>query len=116
VRPNATANQIRKATVVAAQDGIINLLSKTQTVQLYAASARAPKIIDRPSTAAKGAPFCDKVIRIVASATEGAAPNRPAKLFGRTASPKAANAETAIPPILNLKIYSSKSPRPFKVF
>src|SRR5262245_61046405 len=61
-RPKAAANQIRKAALVAAQDDSINLLSKTQTVQLYAASARAPTIIDRPSTPAKGASFCDRVI------------------------------------------------------
>src|SRR5581483_10025204 len=35
----------------------------------------------------------------VASATDGAAPNKPAKLFGRSTSPSAANADTAQPPI-----------------
>jgi len=35
----------------------------------------------------------------VASATEGAAPNNPAKLFGLKRSPSSANVETDIPPI-----------------
>ena len=35
----------------------------------------------------------------VARATEGAAPNRPAKLFGLKSSPSSANVETDIPPI-----------------
>src|SRR4051812_9669960 len=34
----------------------------------------------------------------VARATDGAAPNRPAKLFGRKMSPSRANAETTRPP------------------
>jgi hypothetical protein len=33
-RANATANQTIKAAIVAAHDGIMNLLSTTQTVQL----------------------------------------------------------------------------------
>jgi hypothetical protein len=33
-RPNATANQTIKAAIVAAQEGIINLVSKRHTVQL----------------------------------------------------------------------------------
>jgi hypothetical protein len=35
----------------------------------------------------------------VASATEGAAPNKPAKLFGLKRSPSSENVETDIPPI-----------------
>src|SRR5579862_7696667 len=42
----------------------------------------------------------------VASAIEGAAPNRPAKLLGRSTSPKTANAETATPPIIKRMTYS----------
>src|ERR1700709_729773 len=34
----------------------------------------------------------------VASATDGAAPNKPAKLFGRGMSPRSAKAETTRPP------------------
>jgi hypothetical protein len=48
--------------------------------------------------AANGAPFWDTVIRSVAMAIDGAAPNRPAKLLGRRVSLSAANANTAIPP------------------
>ena len=47
-------------------------------------------------------------MRSVASAIEGAAQNKPAKLFGRNASPNAAKAETAIPPVINRKRYSNK--------
>jgi hypothetical protein len=81
----------------------MNFFRRTQTAQLYAASANAPAIIERPSTAAKDAPFCDKVIRSVAKAIDGAAPNRPAKLFGCKVSPSAANMETATPPAINRK-------------
>src|SRR5262252_1295737 len=42
----------------------------------------------------------------VASATDGAAPKIPAKLFGRTMSPRAAKKETTAPPIRNLSIRS----------
>jgi hypothetical protein len=48
---------------------------------------KPPTIIERPSTAAKGAPFCDNEMRSVATAIEGAAPHSPAKLFGRNMSP-----------------------------
>jgi hypothetical protein len=67
----------------------------------------APTIIERPSMAANGVPFCDRVMRSVARAIEGAAPNRPAKLLGRKVSLSAANADTAIPPARNRKPYSS---------
>lgn len=40
----------------------------------------------------------------VASATEGAAPNKPAKLLGFNASPRAANNDTMKPPKTNRKI------------
>jgi hypothetical protein len=72
--------------------------------------ASGATIIERPSIAANGAPFCDEVIRSVARPIEGAAPNRPAKLLGRKVSPSAANAETASPPIRNRKPYSSIVP------
>jgi hypothetical protein len=47
------------------------------------------------------------VITSVANAIDGAAPKSPAKLFGCNASPNAANAETAIPPAMKRKKYSS---------
>src|SRR5215470_15812486 len=93
--------------MVAVQEDMSNFLSRTQTVQLEPARARAAAIIERPSTAANGAPFCDKVMRRVARAIDGAAPNRPAKLLGRKASPNAANADTAMPPARKRKPYSS---------
>ena len=49
----------------------------------------------------------DAPLGAVARAIDGAAPNRPAKLFGRKVSPSAANADTAIPPARNRKPYSS---------
>ena len=45
----------------------------------------------------------------VASATEGAAPKRPAKLAGLKTLPKAANADTAQPPMKNRKMMASTS-------
>src|ERR1700726_312629 len=105
--PNATPNQTTNASIVAVKDDIMNFLRRRQTVQLYAASANAPIIIDRPSTATKGPPFCDRGMTIVASAIEGAAPNKPAKLFGRNVSLNAANAGTAMPPAINRKRYSN---------
>src|ERR1700750_488911 len=47
------------------------------------------------------------VIPTVASAIEGAAPKRPAKLFGRRTSPSNANALITAPPIRNLRPNSS---------
>ena len=94
------------ASIVAVRDAIMNFLRRTQTIQLYAANANAPAIIDRPSTATKGAPFCATVIKIVAKAIDGAAPNKPAKLFGRNISPSAANADTATPPELVPEIWT----------
>src|ERR1700759_777195 len=46
----------------------------------------------------------------VASATEGAAPKRPAKLLGLNMSPRMANNETARPPITNRARYSITAP------
>jgi len=46
------------------------------------------------------------VMASVANAIDGAAPKRPAKLFGRRMSPNAANVETAMPPATKRKRYS----------
>src|SRR5277367_1940003 len=46
------------------------------------------------------------VRRRVASATEGAAPNSPAKLLGLRTSPNTAKADTKRPPTINLMIVS----------
>src|ERR1700745_3494283 len=47
------------------------------------------------------------VIPTVASAMDGAAPKRPAKLLGRRTSPSSANALITAPPIRNLRTNSS---------
>src|SRR5258708_25477555 len=66
--------------------------------------------IDRPSIAAYWPP-CFKSARVsVAKPTEGAAPKRPAKLFGRRMSPSNANAETTIPPARKRMTYSKTVP------
>jgi hypothetical protein len=51
--------------------------------------------------AAYAAPFVATASPKEASATEGAAPNKPAKLFGFNRSPRTANKETIVPPIRN---------------
>src|SRR5438067_1256057 len=77
-----------------------------------AASAAEPMSIDRPSIAAYWPP-CFKSARVsVAKPTEGAAPKRPAKLFGRKMSPSNANAETTIPPARKRMTYSKTVPFP----
>jgi hypothetical protein len=43
----------------------------------------------------------------VARATDGAAPNRPAKLLGRSKSPSTANSNTTSPPRTKRKRYSA---------
>ena len=72
----------------------------------YKKKTNAPAIMERASVAACIFPFAAMVRPSVASAMDGAAPNNPAKLFGFSTSPKAANAETATPPITNRKIRS----------
>src|SRR5215470_7633673 len=58
-----------------------------------------PAIIDVASVEAYCAPSFMMVRPSVATATEGAAPNSPAKLFGLNTSPRTEKKETAIPPI-----------------
>src|SRR6266478_5899216 len=57
--------------------------------------------MDRLSTDANILPCLRAANPRLASATEGAAENKPAKLFGFKASPKPANKQTAAPPIKN---------------
>ena len=59
----------------------------------------APANIDRASTLAYPAPSLWTVRVNVASATDGAAPNNPANVFGLNTFPTTAKAETIIPPI-----------------
>ena len=51
--------------------------------------------------AAYAAPFVTTASPNEASATEGAAPNKPAKLLGFNSSPRTANKETIVPPTRN---------------
>src|SRR3981081_3431083 len=66
--------------------------------------------IDRPCTAAYWPPSVDSARPSVTNATEGAAPKRPAKLFGRNMSPSNANAETTMPPAKKRMMYSKAFP------
>src|SRR5580704_1091261 len=61
--------------------------------------ASAPAIIERASVDAYDGLSVASVRARVANATEGAAPNKPAKLFGLRMSPSAENADTTVPPI-----------------
>jgi inorganic pyrophosphatase len=61
----------------------------------------APATIERASRAAYEFPSLSIVSMSVASATEGAAPNKPAKLFGRKTSPTIAKSDTMSPPNKN---------------
>jgi hypothetical protein len=70
----------------------------------YAQKASAPTIIERASIAAKSLPFVAIVSPRVASATEGAAANKPAKLLGLRMSPRAANNDTMRPPMAKRKM------------
>src|SRR5436190_787208 len=69
----------------------------------------APTIIDRASTAAYDKPDRDAASASVVSATEGAAANTPAKLFGLNRSPSSANVATTAPPIANRMTISHMS-------
>jgi len=80
-------------------------ISQEQT-QAYKKKTNAPATMERASVAAYVFPLAAMVSPRVASAMDGAAPNNPAKLFGFSTSPKAANADTTIPPITNRKIRS----------
>jgi hypothetical protein len=74
---------------------------KCITHHAYAKNAVAPAIIERASKAAYREPSVAMVKPSVARAIDGAAPNSPAKLFGFSTFPKAANAETKSPPTRN---------------
>src|SRR5712672_785613 len=57
--------------------------------------------MDRTSISVNALPFRAIVKGIVARATDGAAPSRPAKLFGFRTSPRIAKIETTTPPTTN---------------
>ena len=79
----------------------LNRNMKCMTQQAYARNATAPAIMERASTAAYQEPSVAIVKPSVAKATDGAAPNSPAKLLGLRVFPKVANAETKRPPTKN---------------
>src|SRR5579864_582086 len=66
--------------------------------------------MERPSVAAYHPPELATVNPSVASATEGAAPNSPAKLFGSNRSPRIAKDETTPPPITKRRSISFMVP------
>src|SRR5438105_12062928 len=76
---------------------------------LYKHNASEPIIMERPSIAAYVGPRFQKAMVRVASATDGAAPNKPAKLLGRKRSPRTAKIETANPPMKKRMTYSVTS-------
>jgi len=69
------------------------------THHAYTQNATAPPIIERASSAEYCKPCFSMVRRRVARAIDGAAPKRPAKLFGSRMSERIANADTKMPPI-----------------
>jgi hypothetical protein len=72
------------------------------TTEAYAKNATEPAIIERASIEAYDLPSATIVRPNVARATDGAAPNNPAKLFGLSRSPITAKTETTAPPTRNL--------------
>src|SRR6266513_2882632 len=70
----------------------------------------APITIEWASVPAMTLPSVDTVKQSVASATDGAAPNSPAKLFGLNRSEIRENTETTKPPIRKRRMISFKSP------
>ena len=73
---------------------------------LYRHNASDPIIMERPSRAAYAGASFQKAIASVASATDGAALNNPAKLFGRKTSASRAKVETTNPPMKKRMTYS----------
>jgi len=77
----------------------------------YKNSATDESIIDVDCVAALSLPSTMTDSANVASATEGAAPNKPAKLFGLKRSPSSAKVETDIPPMMKRIRISFMMPR-----
>src|SRR5437868_1032757 len=97
-RPKATASHTSHDDPVATIVFHRYRRSSPATTTLYAQSATAPRTIACPSTLACWTPFVRKASARDASATDGAAPKMPAKLFGCSMSPITAKAETMRPP------------------
>src|ERR1700730_11477527 len=110
-RPSETPSHTGIKTSVVA---IVDRRKRTSawlTRYAYTQKAIAPNTIDRASVAAYSLPCRAIVIPTVASAIEGAAPKRPAKLFGRKTSPSSANTLITAPPMRNLSTNSSSLSR-----
>jgi hypothetical protein len=99
--PNAVRNHAGIAHRVAVRAEILTLIKIWLTRMLYTNIAAAPAIIDLDSVPAYILPFFAIANVRVASATDGAALNKPAKLGGLKRLPIVANADTSKPPITN---------------
>src|SRR5665213_629496 len=100
---NAQPNQAGMKAKVSFMAEDFFLISTALTRDAYRKNAIAPPIMECASTAAYCFPFFETVSASVASATEGAAPKRPAKLFGENSPPRNENTATTAPPIKNLR-------------
>src|ERR1700722_6911409 len=109
-RPKAHANHKAMAALVVGRTGRRRRISSRPTREAYAKNASAPRIIDFASVLAYALPSFVTVKTRVARATEGAAPNNPAKLLGFNRSPNSANPETATPPMTILSKISFTYP------
>ena len=97
--PKAVRNHSGTAERVAAIADSRNLLRSWLTRILYRQSPAAPAIIERHSVPAYVLPSFEIASARVARATDGAAPNNPAKVIGLKRPPTVANADTTNPPI-----------------
>lgn len=97
----AIASQAVRLTNVMVMTLVWPRQNQPRHTQAYTQRAMAPMTIERASRAAYRAPLAWIVSARVASATEGAAPKTPAKLFGREISPTMAKRQTAKPPSKN---------------
>jgi hypothetical protein len=107
--PSATPSHTMRLPIVAgAASTFLRSISQVQRAE-YIKRHAAPTTMDRASRAAYTFPSAKTVNPRVAKATDGAAPNRPAKLFGFSTSPRQANRETIVPPTRNRNKYCSKA-------
>jgi hypothetical protein len=111
--PNAVRNHSGIEESVALRADILNLFKSWLTRILYRQRDAAPASMERHSVPAYTLPSFEMVSARVARATDGAAPNNPAKLVGLKRPPRVANADTTIPPIRNLMRISVKRVAPF---
>jgi hypothetical protein len=105
--PNAASHTMRLPIVAGAALTFLRSISQVQSAE-YTKKHAAPTTMERASRAACAFPSAKTVSPSVPSATDGAAPNRPAKLFGFSTSPREANSDTIMPPIRNRNKYCNK--------